>query len=77
MRGAAAGRALVLAALAGCDSPEAARVRGGGPGADVRNVAPPITIHHGAEPYYGTHCASEPVECNGPLPVFGPSPALD
>lgn len=64
-------------ALAGCDSPEATRVRGGDFGADVRNVAPPIVIHHGAEPYYRTPCVTDPIECSGPPPVFGPSPALD
>jgi hypothetical protein len=31
--------------LGGCSSPEAARARGGGPGADVGNVKNPIEFH--------------------------------
>ena len=45
---------LVLALLAGCTSPEADRVRGGGPGADVGNRGKPIVMHAGSNPYYGT-----------------------
>ena len=61
---------LVLAALAGCASPEAARARGGGPGADIGNRGTPVIVHDGARPYYDTPCATQPVECRGPLPVF-------
>lgn len=73
-------QATLLAAvgmLAACGSPEASRTRGGGPGADVGNVARPIEFHAGADQYYHTPCVTERVECTGPLPVFGPAPALD
>jgi hypothetical protein len=63
--------------LAACASPEAVRTRGGGPGADVGNRGAPVEIHAGAEPYYKTPCAMEPVECTGPAPVFGPTSAPD
>lgn len=66
-----------LLLLTACASPEAVRTRGGGPGADVGNRGEPVEIHAGAEPYYQTPCAMEPVECTGPLPVFGPAPAPD
>lgn len=60
-----------------CSSPEAARTRGGGPGADVKNWGQPVEIHAGAQPYYQTPCVTDPVECNGPPPVFGPTPPPD
>ena len=66
----------VLPALA-CASPEAVRLRGGGPGADVGNRGEPVEIHAGAEPYYRTPCVTKPVKCTGPLPVFGPIPPPD
>lgn len=59
---------LLAAALAGCASPEAQRIRGGGPGADVGNRGPVVVLHEGAEPYYETPCVTK-VECNGPMPV--------
>jgi predicted small secreted protein len=72
---------LMLAAcailLAACDSPEAVRTRGGGPGADVKNWGHPVELHAGAEPYYDTPCETERVECRGPLPIFGPTPPPD
>jgi hypothetical protein len=42
--------------LAGCDpSPEASRVRGGGPGADLGNRGAVVELHPGSsEAYYGT-----------------------
>jgi hypothetical protein len=43
-----------LTALAACASPEAKRLRAGGPGADVGNVGADVRIHEGAEPYYKT-----------------------
>jgi hypothetical protein len=46
--------ALAAAALAACTSPEADRVRGGGPGADVGNRGHPIVMHAGSNPYYET-----------------------
>jgi hypothetical protein len=63
--------------LAACSSPEASRTRGGGPGADVKNWNHPVELHAGAEPYHDTPCVTEPVECNGPPPVFGPTPPPD
>ena len=59
-----------------CASPEAHRVRGGGPGADVKNWGQPVELHAGAEPYHNTPCVTD-VECNGPPPVFGPTPPPD
>lgn len=46
--------AAVLVLLAGCTSPEAGRVRGGGPGADVGNRGKPVVMHEGSLPYAGT-----------------------
>lgn len=40
--------------LAGCGSPEATRVRGGGPGADTGNHGSVVQLHDGAEPYWRT-----------------------
>ena len=40
--------------LAACTSPEATRVRAGGPGADVGNRKPVVQIHEGARPYWRT-----------------------
>ncbi len=68
--------ATVLLAAA-CSSPEVGRTRGGGPGADVKNWHQPVEIHAGAEPYYDTPCVTEPLECNGPPAVFGPTPPPD
>ena len=59
-----------------CASPEAHRTRGG-PGADVRNWGKPVELHAGAQPYHRTPCVTGPVKCNGPLPVFGPTPPPD
>jgi hypothetical protein len=69
--------ALGLLVLTACSSPEASRTRGGGPGADVKNWNLPVELHAGAEPYHDTPCVTEPVECNGPPPVFGPNPPPD
>ena len=45
---------LALAGLiAACDSPEATRARGAGPGADVGNRGR-VELHGGSEMYYGT-----------------------
>ncbi len=59
------------AALAACTSPEAGRIRGGGPGADVGNRRPVVHMHQGALPYYKTPCRTTGVKCTGPLPDFG------
>jgi hypothetical protein len=66
-----------LLGFTACSSPEASRTRGGGPGADVKNWNLPVELHAGAEPYHDTPCVTEPVECNGPPPVFGPTPPPD
>jgi hypothetical protein len=63
--------------LTACASPEARRTQGDGAGADVRNWGQPVELHAGADPYYRTPCVTEPVECNGPPPVFGPTPPPD
>ena len=44
---------VVLAALAGCTSPEATRQRAGGSGADVGNRGG-VELHAGANPYART-----------------------
>ena len=62
--------------LVSCASPEAHRIRGGGPGADVKNWGKPVELHAGAQPFHNTPCVTE-VECNGPPPVFGPTPPPD
>jgi hypothetical protein len=76
-RGVRVTRVAILLALTACSSPEAIRTRGDGPGADVRNWGKPVELHAGAQPYHKTPCVTEPVECNGPPPVFGPTPAPD
>jgi len=45
---------LLLAALAACESPEAARTRGEGPGADVGNRGEAVLMHEGSRPYART-----------------------
>ncbi len=40
--------------LTGCDSPEAKRTRGGGPGADVGNHDPVVEMHEGSLPFWKT-----------------------
>lgn len=40
--------------LLACESPEATRTRGGGPGADLGNRGKIVQIHGGAEPFYKT-----------------------
>ena len=62
---------LAVAALGGCASPEARRVRGGGPGGDVGNHDPVAELHQGAKMYYRTPCRTVKVKCSGPMPVFG------
>ena len=52
-------RRLSLAALAAllcaaCASPEATRVRAGGPGADVGNRTQVVRLHEGADPFWKT-----------------------
>lgn len=42
------------ATLSGCDSPEATRTQGGGPGADTGNRGAVVLMHEGAKPYAET-----------------------
>jgi hypothetical protein len=44
--------ALTLSLVA-CSSPEATRMRAGGPGGDVGNRGP-VELHGGSKPYYAT-----------------------
>ena len=46
--------AALVAALVGCSSPEATRVRGEGPGADVGNRNGTVQLHSGPSVYYRT-----------------------
>lgn len=48
----------LLAALGGCTSPEATRMRAGGPGGDVGNRGD-VELHGGSQPYYGTPTRGE------------------
>ncbi len=45
---------IALTALTGCDSPEAQRTRGGGPGADVGNRGKVVEMHEGSQPFWKT-----------------------
>jgi hypothetical protein len=40
--------------LAACTSPEATRLRAGGPGADVGNRGHEVAMHEGSDPYWKT-----------------------
>jgi hypothetical protein len=42
------------AAIAGCESPEAARVRGGGLGGDINNRPALVRMHEGSDPFWKT-----------------------
>jgi hypothetical protein len=47
--------AVMMGLLLGCTSPEAARTRGGGPGADVGNRPQgDVNLHAGSKIYYRT-----------------------
>lgn len=56
----------VALALAACSSPEAARARSGGPGADPGNHAAIVQMHAGNKVYYKTPCKTPKVKCSGP-----------
>lgn len=45
---------IAFTALTGCDSPEAQRTRGGGPGADVGNRGKVVEMHEGSQPFWKT-----------------------
>ena len=51
--------------LAGCESPEATRTRGGGPGGDTGNRPADVNMHEGSRPYWET-----------PVLIPGESPSL-
>ena len=57
--------------VAACASPEAARTRGGGPGADPGNHGAIVQLHAGSKIYYRTPCRTPKVKCSGPLPSTG------
>jgi hypothetical protein len=46
--------AMLGVGLAACTSPEATRMRAGGPGADVGNKPTVVVIHEGSRPFYRT-----------------------
>jgi len=52
--------ACVIVAAGACASPEARRVRGGGPGADVGNSTSDVLMHEGSDPYFRTKRLIEP-----------------
>ena len=65
-------RLLVLLAgltLAACESPEAERGRGGGPGADTGNRDARVEMHGGSVIYYKVPCNTTLPDCDGPLPA--------
>jgi len=66
----------MTALFAGCASPEAGRTPSH-PGADVKNWGHPVEFHAGAEPYHGTPCVTEGLECHGPSAVFGATPPAE
>lgn len=45
---------IIVLALAGCDSPETMRSRGGGPGADIGNRDKVVEMHEGSQPFWKT-----------------------
>ena len=61
--------ACVALMLGACASPEAVRVQGGGPGADVGNRSDGLQMHEGSEIYPRTPCLTTLPECTGPLQV--------
>ena len=67
---------VVASTLAACASPEVNR-KPGESGADVKNWGRPVRFHAGAQPFHDTPCVTEKVECQGPPPVFGPTPPPD
>ena len=56
-----------LALLAACDSPEASRTMGGGPGADTGNRPAEVRMHEGSDPFEKTPrlIAVEPPSLDG------------
>jgi hypothetical protein len=63
---------LAVAGLAACAaSPEVARARGGGPGADPGNHGAVVQVHAGNKIYYKTPCKTPKVKCSGPVQDAG------
>ncbi len=52
-------------------SPEAARARGGGPGADPGNHGSVVQVHAGNKIFYKTPCKTPKVKCSGPVQDAG------
>ncbi|HKZ07417.1 MAG TPA: hypothetical protein VJU81_18265 [Methylomirabilota bacterium] len=55
--------------LTACNSPEATRTRGAGPGSDVQNRRDEVHLHGGAEPYWRTPRIIPPPPGSGERPV--------
>ena len=64
---------VLLAALAGCTSPEATRQRAGGPGADVGNRDDSVELHAGADPYWRTPAAMPTPRAATPVAASPPA----
>ncbi|MGE5803121.1 MAG: hypothetical protein ACM358_12790 [Gemmatimonadota bacterium] len=63
---------IAVAVVAACaTSPEAARARGGGPGADPGNHGSSVQVHAGNKIYYKTPCKTPKVKCSGPVQDAG------
>jgi hypothetical protein len=62
-----------LVALTACNSPEAARSRGGGAGGDVGNRAR-VELHGGSEMYYQTPVLIPERARGGAAPAGAPAP---
>jgi hypothetical protein len=45
---------MTVTLLAACNSPEATRTQGGGPGGDVGNRPAVVRMHEGSRPYHDT-----------------------
>ena len=63
--------AVVVLVATACQSPEAARRRGSGRGADVGNRDPIVQMHRGSKIYYEVPCLQPEKKCTGPMPVSG------
>ena len=61
-----------VAGVLGCSSPEATRMRGGGPGADVGNRREVVEMHEGSRPFHET-----PRLVAGGLPDLEPARQAD
>lgn len=59
---------LLVVMAAGCRSPEASRVRGGGPGADPNNRPEVVELHRGSDQYWRT-----PVKIGAEHPPLEPA----